>query len=612
MSTHVMGGTEAKSRATGERVRAVLSGESEVCHVWAARTQTHGRFRAVYFSGDRLYSYGSHYVIGELRDKGATVLLNAEPNSMTTNGHRRAAEHATRHLRQLRIPDLTEALKILDNLESYRRSVASERKQGADFENPESYASRCKARVEYERGQLRRFIKSHALGGYSGSFDDESAVYLLKLAGYPAASWQAIQREAERERKAEKAAEAKRKAAAALADAKLFGDASDSDFGEYMPADSYRYQRDMAAGDPGRLADGNGKGAQAAFAKRVAAAHKASKAAGYTARTARLWKRVKQAREWAAGFEQRERQRKAAELRAEFESARERGELASLAAWRFGGDMRAEIEAAQAGREAEQAAADYDAWRETPTAVKRPDSRRYAEGSTQRAVLEGFEREEMETEAAAFERWRVALADAKRRGDPKPAWQYASTHGVTASSFATRWPDIAERLGGDPWREALHGWTKAEAEAKLAAEAEAERLRKASEAEKAAAWQAGASLHAMGASRLSDPDGGALLRIEGDGDGAELVTSHGARVPLSHAIKAFRFVKLIREQGGQWSRNGRTVRVGHYQLDSIDPDGFNAGCHRINWPEIERVAKLAGVFDCEPSDAAAEPSGKAA
>lgn len=132
---------------------------------------------------------------------------------------------------------------------------------------------------------------------------------------------------------------------------------------------------------------------------------------------------------------------------------------------------------------------------------------------------------------------------------------------------------------------------------------EAERL----EAERRQAW-----LDGQGTGHFSDPDGGALLRIEGDGDSAELVTSHGARVPLAHAIKAFRFVKLIREKGGHWQRNGRTVRVGHYQIDSIDPAGFNAGCHRINWPEIERVAKLAGVFDCPADDAAAVPSANAA
>jgi hypothetical protein len=143
--------------------------------------------------------------------------------------------------------------------------------------------------------------------------------------------------------------------------------------------------------------------------------------------------------------------------------------------------------------------------------------------------------------------------------------------------------------------------------------AERERRRVAAEREEAERRQAW--LDGKGSGRFSDSDGGALLRIRGDmaePETAELETSHGARVPLLHAIKVFRFVKLIRETSGAWHRNGRTVRVGHYTLDSIDPDGFNAGCHRINWPEIERVAKLAGVFELPPSDAAAEPSTQAA
>lgn len=134
----------------------------------------------------------------------------------------------------------------------------------------------------------------------------------------------------------------------------------------------------------------------------------------------------------------------------------------------------------------------------------------------------------------------------------------------------------------------------------------AERERRAAEAFKREAERREAWLAGSGNGHFTDSDGGALLRIKGEGDEAELETSHGARVPLAHAIKAFRFVKLIRETGGHWQRNGRMIRVGHYQLDSIDPAGFNAGCHRINWPEIERVAKLAGVFDLPADDSAEE------
>jgi hypothetical protein len=143
----------------------------------------------------------------------------------------------------------------------------------------------------------------------------------------------------------------------------------------------------------------------------------------------------------------------------------------------------------------------------------------------------------------------------------------------------------------------------------------AERERRRLEAEREAAERRADWLAGKGNGRFTDDNGGALLRIRGDlaePETAELETSHGARVPLLHAIKVFRFVKLVRESAGHWQRNGRTVRVGHYQLDSIDPDGFNAGCHRINWPEIERVAKLAGVFNLPADDAAAVPSADAA
>lgn len=77
----------------------------------------------------------------------------------------------------------------------------------------------------------------------------------------------------------------------------------------------------------------------------------------------------------------------------------------------------------------------------------------------------------------------------------------------------------------------------------------------------------------------------------------ELQTSQGASVPWSHAIKVFRFVKLCRLRGQPWDRNGHTLRVGHFQVDHVDADGsFRAGCHRIAWAEIERLATREGVY----------------
>jgi len=82
------------------------------------------------------------------------------------------------------------------------------------------------------------------------------------------------------------------------------------------------------------------------------------------------------------------------------------------------------------------------------------------------------------------------------------------------------------------------------------------------------------------------------LRIAGD----ELQTSRGARVPLAHAVKAFRVLKRLHDKGQAYQRNGHTIHLGHFALDSLDTEGnVTAGCHTVQWAEIERVAALAGV-----------------
>ena len=82
------------------------------------------------------------------------------------------------------------------------------------------------------------------------------------------------------------------------------------------------------------------------------------------------------------------------------------------------------------------------------------------------------------------------------------------------------------------------------------------------------------------------------LRIKGD----ELQTSRGARVPLDHAIKAFRLIKRLHDTGQAYERNGYSVHLGAFVLDAVDASGnVTAGCHTVAWEEIERVAILAGV-----------------
>lgn len=135
-------------------------------------------------------------------------------------------------------------------------------------------------------------------------------------------------------------------------------------------------------------------------------------------------------------------------------------------------------------------------------------------------------------------------------------------------------------------------------ESKLRKEREAKEARLLANAGKIEMWNSGASDFLPYDCRLTG-NNSAMLRIRDD----KLETSQGACVPLSHAVRVFQFVKLCRERGEAWQRNGKTLRVGHFQVDRVDIDGsFRAGCHFIQWPEIERVARKHGLFDVDAID----------
>lgn len=106
-------------------------------------------------------------------------------------------------------------------------------------------------------------------------------------------------------------------------------------------------------------------------------------------------------------------------------------------------------------------------------------------------------------------------------------------------------------------------------------------------------WRHGERDYAPASYSLDDK-GSAYLRVKDD----EVQTSRGARVPLEHAIRAFRFAKRVREQGIGWTADGRSIPVGHFHLTKISAHGdMTVGCHFLSWERIEEAAREAGVFD---------------
>lgn len=204
---------------------------------------------------------------------------------------------------------------------------------------------------------------------------------------------------------------------------------------------------------------------------------------------------------------------------------------------------------------------------------------------------------------AAFAKRRGAIAMLRR------IWAGDYGGAATPLNYA-----LAERQA---IREALEAHGPAELRAKAAArldylageikrlEREQEAARMAEQEAERLAWLADSPDAPRRAYHLKDERGGALIRATGvELDGCRVIagtleTSQGATVPLSHAVRVFAFVRAVRERGEAWERSGSGPRVGHFQIDRVDSSGdFVAGCHRINWNEVERLARELGVWGC--------------
>lgn len=195
-----------------------------------------------------------------------------------------------------------------------------------------------------------------------------------------------------------------------------------------------------------------------------------------------------------------------------------------------------------------------------------------------------------------------AIRYAEAFGLAVPAFDVDGDAATITAAHAAR-----QARNADPAYQAKREREKERREArKLEREREAAAQRHRLQEESRSRWLAGEYVGC--AYQLASAGGGALLRVRGD----NVETSQGASVPLSHAIKAFRFIKLCRERGQEWHRNGHSIHVGHFTVDRIEPSGnFTAGCHFIEWSEVARIAQQIGVLDSAASDEALQETAHA-
>jgi len=79
-----------------------------------------------------------------------------------------------------------------------------------------------------------------------------------------------------------------------------------------------------------------------------------------------------------------------------------------------------------------------------------------------------------------------------------------------------------------------------------------------------------------------------MLRVKGN----EVETSKGARVPVEHARRILRLVRIAVAKGQDIIPTSQLEStIGYYKVDRIESSGtLHAGCHTITYDEIERIA----------------------
>jgi hypothetical protein len=73
---------------------------SEIVHIFAQQSQQSGRSGNMFFEGNKIYSYGRHYLLAEILSETNTIVINDKGYSNTTQKHISLITQATRQYKQ--------------------------------------------------------------------------------------------------------------------------------------------------------------------------------------------------------------------------------------------------------------------------------------------------------------------------------------------------------------------------------------------------------------------------------------------------------------------------------------------------------------------------------
>lgn len=114
-------------------MKKVFSSNADCIHTFAQRSQEEGRTsnHNVYFYGDKIYSYGSHYLLGKFINNGEAIIINDIGYSNSTAKHINILWGATRQYKQIS--------KRSTDLDTVHCAVISHKNSLANARKPELY-----------------------------------------------------------------------------------------------------------------------------------------------------------------------------------------------------------------------------------------------------------------------------------------------------------------------------------------------------------------------------------------------------------------------------------------------------------------------------------------
>jgi hypothetical protein len=107
-------------------MKKILKNHSDVCHKFNEQSQYEGRAGNIFFEGNKIYSYGYHYLLGEFISPN-TILINNKGYSNSTAKHINILMQATRDKRQIEITRI-ELNLVLNELETLYKKLLKARK----------------------------------------------------------------------------------------------------------------------------------------------------------------------------------------------------------------------------------------------------------------------------------------------------------------------------------------------------------------------------------------------------------------------------------------------------------------------------------------------------